>query len=436
MGDLFGELAEQGSGKVRAVGAARLREPVRDEIRLEVFDLDGLISEDHPARVIWEYARRVDLSDFEAEVKVREGTAGMAQTSPHLLLALWLYATHDGIGSARALARACQSVSAYRWLCGGVGVNHRLLSEFRNDQGARIGQLLQAHVASLSMAGVIDLDEVAQDGVRIRAYAGGGSFRRRKTLESELTKAKALLKRLSEQRDDDDRPGPTGRQLRAARERAQRVEQALVALGEAEKLRLKREKTHGAKTKTQGEPRASTSDPQARVMKMADGGFRPAYNIQFASLPASGLVLALSCENVGSDGGLAEPMAQALQQAYGRRPKRHLVDGGYQHAGDIVAAEQAGTDIYMPPGKHKSGQDPYAPQAKDSPSVARWRARMATPGAQAIYKRRAICELVHAKLRNRGLDRLYVRGTTKVETWMRWFALANNILIGHRLAPA
>lgn len=436
MGDLFGELAEQGSGKVRAVGAARLREPVRDEIRLEVFDLDGLISEDHPARVIWEYARRVDLSDFEAEVKVREGTAGMPQTSPHLLLALWLYATHDGIGSARALARACQSVSAYRWLCGGVGVNHRLLSEFRNDQGARIGQLLQAHVASLSMAGVIDLDEVAQDGVRIRAYAGGGSFRRRKTLESELTKAKALLKRLSEQRDDDDRPGPTGRQLRAARERAQRVEQALVALGEAEKLRLKREKTHGAKTKTQGEPRASTSDPQARVMKMADGGFRPAYNIQFASLPASGVVLALSCENVGSDGGLAEPMAQALQQAYGRRPKRHLVDGGYQHAGDIVAAEQAGTDIYMPPGKHKSGQDPYAPQAKDSPSVARWRARMATPGAQAIYKRRAICELVHAKLRNRGLDRLYVRGTTKVETWMRWFALANNILIGHRLAPA
>lgn len=436
MGDLFDDLLEQGSGKVRVVGAARLREPVRDDIRLEVFDLDGLISEDHPARVIWDYARRVDLSDFEAEVKSREGTAGMPQTSPHLLLALWLYATRDGIGSARTLARACGSVSAYRWLCGGVGVNHRILSEFRNDQGARIGVLLQAHVASLSMAGVIDLSEVAQDGVRIRAYAGGGSFRRRKTLESELSKAKALLKQLARQQDDDDKPGPTGRQMRAARERAQRVEQALVALGEAEKLRLKREKTHGAKTKAQGEPRASTTDPQARVMKMADGGFRPAYNIQFASLPDNGVVLALSCESLGSDAGLAEPMAQTLEQAYGRRPVRHLVDGGYQHAGDIEAAETAGTDFYTPPGKHKSGHDPYAPQPKDSPPVARWRAKMATPEAQAIYKRRAICELVHAKLRNRGVDRLYLRGKAKVETWMRWFALANNILIGHRLTAA
>jgi transposase len=259
-------------------------------------------------RVIWAYAAKVDMSAFEAAVRAREGTTGMPQTSPYLLLALWLYATTDGIGSARALARACESVSAYRWLCGDVGVNHRILSEFRNDQGARIEQLLCGHVASLSAAGLINLDEVAQDGIRIRASAGAASFRRRKTLESELAKAKALLERLSKQ--DDDGPW-SGRRQRAARERAERVEQALANLGEVEK-----------------------------------------------------------------------------------------------------------------------------PREGDTPPVARWRARMASQQGKDVYKRRSVCELVHAKLRNRGIDRLYVRGRDKVETWMRWFALAANILTAQRLANA
>jgi transposase len=434
MDELFEDLPEQVSGKARALGRARLREPVRDEVVLRAYDLDSLIEEDHPARMIWAYAVRVDMSAFEAGVRSREGVAGMPQTSPHLLLALWLYATTDGVGSARALARACTSVSAYRWLCGDVGVNHRILSEFRGDQGGLIETLLCDHVASLSTAGLIDLDEVAQDGVRIRANAGAASFRRRKTLRSELAKAKVLLRRLARQKDDDD--GPSGRKLRAARERVQRVEQALANLGEVEKLRAKREKTNANQTRRQKEPRASTTDPEARIMKMADGGFRPAYNVQFASLPGSGVILDVTCQMVGSDRGLAEPMAERLKAKYGRRPGRHLVDGGYQSADDIKAAEVAGTDFYCPPGKTKSGLSPTEPRDKDPPAIARWRAKMATEQGKNIYKSRSICELVHAKLRNRGTDRLYVRGRAKVETWMRWFALANNILTGHRLANA
>lgn len=430
--NLFEDLPEERSGKERPQGRARYRLPVRDDVRLQVFDLDGLIDEDHPVRVIWAYAAKVDMSEFEATVRSREGTVGMPQTSPHLLLALWLYATTDGIGSARALARACVNVSAYRWLCGEVGVNHRILSEFRSDQGGRIEELLCEHVASLSAAGLIDLDEVAQDGVRIRASAGAASFRRRKTLESELAKAQELLERLSRQDDDDD--PPSGRQQRAAGERAERVEQALAALAEIEKLRQKREKTNASQTRRQKEPRASTTDAEARIMKMSDGGFRPGYNVQFASLPENGIVLDITCQTVGSDRGLAEPMAARLEQAYGRRPERHLVDGGYQSAEDIAAAEAAGTDLYCPPGRTKSGRDPCEPRQGDTPAVARWRAKMATEQAKARYKRRAICELVHAKLRNRGSDRLYVRGRAKVETWMRWFALASNILTGHRLA--
>jgi transposase len=437
MGELFDELPRQGSGKERALGRARLREPVRDEVSLRVFDLDSLIDAEHPARVIWAYAAGVDMSAFEAGVRSREGRPGMPQTSPHLLLALWLYATTDGIGSARALARACESSSAYRWLCGEVGVNHRILSEFRNDQGGRIEQLLCDHVASLSAAGLIELDEVAQDGVRIRANAGAASFRRRKTLRGELAKAKRLLRRLARQSDNDDEDGPSSdRKLKAALDRAERIKQALANLGEVEKLRAKREKTNANQTGRQKEPRASTTDPQARIMKMADGGFRPAYNVQFASLPANGIILDVTCETVGSDRGLAEPMAQRLEKAYGKRPKQHLVDGGYQSAADIAAAEAAGTDFYCPPGKTKSGRDPTEPRDTDTKPVARWRERMASPAGKAVYKHRSICELVHAKLRNRQIDRIYLRGRAKVESWMRWFSLAANILTAHRLLSA
>ena len=394
------------------------------------------MDDEHPARLIWAYAAKVDLSDLEAAVKSREGGAGMPQTSLHLLLALWLYAMTRGVGSARELARLCQSEAAFRWLCGGVSVNHRMLSEFRAREGERVGRLLTQHVAGLSLAGLISLDEIAQDGIRVRANAGAKSFRRRKTLESELAKAQALVTRLSQEEDDD--PGGPGRrrkaaQERAAKEREARIEAALAALGEAETLREKRLKTNRAKEQKAKAPRASTTDAEARVMKMADGGFRPAYNVQFASLPENGIVVAVSCGCVGSDRGLAEPMAQTIEANYGRRPDVHLVDGGYMAKDDIEAASKAGTKLYAPATRSKSGVGRYEPRAHDSRAIAEWRERMNSPQGAETYKRRSRCELVHARFRNLGLDHLTVRGRKNVETCMRWFALAANILTEARL---
>lgn len=445
MADLFEELGEESSVAAResrrhkALGAARLRTPVRDEATFQVCDLDSLLDETHPARLIWAYASKVDLSDLEARIKAREGMPGMPRTSLHLLLALWLYATTRGIGSGRVLARMCETEAAFRWLCGGVSVNHRMLSEFRAEQGDRVGRLLEQHVASLSHAKLIHLDEIAQDGVRVRANAGAASFRRRKTLEEELVKARALLARLS--KDEDDDPGASNKRQtaareRAAREREARVQAALEALAQAEKLREKRLKSNRAKEQDRPEPRASTTDPEARVMKMADGGYRPAYNLQFASLPETGIVVAVSCGSVGSDRALAEPMAQAIETAYGQRANVYLVDGGYMAGEDIEAAARAGTRLYCPATKSKWGKERYAPRATDTPALVEWRARMDSDEGRLVYKRRSRCELVHARLRNLGLDRLWVRGRKKVEACARWFALAANILTEARLRAA
>ena len=129
---LFEDLPETEPIAERAAGGPRMREPVRDQIELRAMDIESLIGADHPARVIWAYVERLDLSALEEAIRAREDTAGTgAGDAPRLLLALWLYATSEGVGSARALARLCESHDAYRWLCGGVSVNHHALADFR-----------------------------------------------------------------------------------------------------------------------------------------------------------------------------------------------------------------------------------------------------------------------------------------------------------------
>jgi len=179
--ELFPYLPMQMNARAVAAGDARLREPVRDQVELRALDLDSLTGPGHPARMIWDYVQKLDLQALEEAVRAREHTPGQAPVSPRLLLALWLYATSEGIGSARALARMCVSHDAYRWLCGSVSVNYHGLSDFRTADAKLLDQLLTENVATLSAAHVINLDEVVQDGVRVRASAGAGSFRRSKT---------------------------------------------------------------------------------------------------------------------------------------------------------------------------------------------------------------------------------------------------------------
>ena len=432
---LFEDLPATAAREREWAGVPRLREPVRDQVELRAVDLDALLTDGHPARVIWTYVERLDLSALEQAVRARTHGPGQSAASPRLLLALWLYATSQGVGSARALARLCESEDAYRWLCGGVSVNYHLLSDFRTAHPELLDRLLTEHVASLSVAGVISLDEVVQDGVRVRASAGTGSYRREKKLHKELRKAERLIERLKRERDDD--PDASNRRIRAAQERAAReregrVSAALRQLAEIQAQRQRRRANKKKDTKP-AEPRASTTDADARVMKMADGGFRPAYNCQIATVAQGQIVLAVEARTVGSDRGLLRPMIERLARLYGRRPKRHLVDGGFNKNDDTEWAFAEGVKVYGPPVNSKHKTDPYAARADDGPGVAAWRRRMKSAHGKATYKRRAPGECINARFRNWGLKQFTVRGKDKVNTVLHWFALANNILIGHNM---
>jgi transposase len=435
--ELFGDLPEQArpQGDAARQGAPRLREPQRDQVELRAVDLDSLIGEDHSARVIWRYVEGLDLSELEDRIKAREGRPGHPATTPRLFLALWLYATSDGIGSARALARLCESHNAYRWLCGGVSVNHHTLGDFRVDCADLLDRLLSEHLAALAEAGVVDLETLAQDGVRIRANAGTGSFRREATLDRHLALAQAVVEELK--REVEAQPDAGNQRLRAARERAarersERVGKAQMALAEIKQKRRQLDEK-GGNGKKMKEPRASTTDADARIMKMADAGFRPAYNVQVVSAAGEQIVVAVAVGNNGSDGGLMRPMLERLQTRLGQLPQRHIVDGGYSSAEDIEWAHDQGVEVYCPPTQSRSGVDPYLPRRGDGAGVSAWRQRMASEAGKAQYKVRTICECIHARWRNWDLRQLPVRGTEKVRAVVLWHALTNNVLQGARM---
>jgi len=428
------ELARQGRRPVKAVaaGVARVLRPNRAQVEWRASDLESLLPEGHRARMVWAYVEQADLSRIYAGIKAVEGGSGRTPIAPEILFALWLYATVEGVGSARAIARLTQDHDAYRWICGGVQVNYHTVSDFRAEHEAVFDGLLTDSVAALLAVGAVKLKRVAQDGMRVRASAGASSFRRRGTLERCLEEAKAQVEMLKQQTEDD--PGALTRKQQAARERAkrerqERIEQALQRLPELEKLKAKQ----GKKPE---EARASTTDAEATVMKMGDGGFRPAYNAQYATDTETQVIVGVEVTTAGSDMGQLAPMVDQVSERCGETPEQWLVDGGYPAHDQLDQAAEK-TCVYAPVPKPKDeANDPYQPKPKDSPAVGAWRQRMGTEDAKNLYKdRAATAECVNALARERGLIRLRLRGKTKVRGVLLLHALAHNLMRTLALAP-
>src|SRR6266705_1919436 len=314
MTDILFPLQEANEPRVGGVNAEpRVQRPNRTQLALRPVDLEALLPADHRARVVWEFVEGLDLGPLYGAIKAVEGHAGRAPIDPAILMALWLYATLEGVGSARALARLCEEHDAYRWICGGVSVNYHTLADFRVEHPEVLDGLLTTSVAALMAEGIVELRRVAHAGGKVRASAGAASFRRGDRLEQLLREATAQVERLRRELDDD--PAATARRQAAARQRAaeerrQRVAQALAQLPAV----AARRKKAGVK----GPPRTSTTDPDARVMKMADAGYRLAFNGQLTTATGSQVIVGVDVVNAGTDLGQLGPMVEQLRRRYGR----------------------------------------------------------------------------------------------------------------------
>jgi len=431
---------EDGAGPTGERGAPRLRRADRAQVRMLACSLDELLPPDHAARTVWAVVQKLDTSGFEAPLLARGSDPGRAATDPKILIALWLYAATEGVGSGRELARLCEEHTAYQWILGGVSINYHTLNDFRVGHGAALDKLFTTLLTTLMHRGVVPVRRLAQDGTRVRASAGAASFHRRQTLERDLAKAREHVEALKRQQEAEVSAREQAAQERAAREHQERIEAALRALPQIEAAFEKRSPRRKAEAQERGTvPRASTTDPEARPMRMPDGGYRPAYNVQLVADTESRAIVGVKVGNNGSDMGQAPPLLDQVVERTGGKVEEVLLDGGFLHLATIDELAEKGVTVYAPVMESKNAQGgPHTARPGDSEAVAAWRTRMATPEAKAIYKERgSTIEPINGDLKTfRGLTQFTVRGLAKVTSVVLWSVLAYTLMRfgGHLLA--
>jgi transposase len=411
-------------------------------LRWEMVDLDSQLPDDHRARLVWAFVQGVDLGEFYDRIKARDEVAGRPATDPQVVLAVWLYATMEGIGSARAIGRLCQQHAAYRWLCGRTPINHDLPATFRRENAATLDRLLTQSLTGLIAEKLVTLEELTIDGTKVRARAGRGSMSNRKRLERI---EKAVAERVAELKEelDKDPAEPERRRkrraLQAAEERARRVERAHQKLAELAQEQAERAKTHAQEEAEKGEPKVSVSDPEARLMRLADGAVAPAWNVQVAT--ANGFIVAIDPTDRRNDGGLAPGVVDTIVERTGQLPQRLLADTTAMTQKDIVklAERYPGMTVYTPPSPERTAVTAETLRKRrwrrchEPPAVQEWRARMASEEGQETYRRRKLTERAHGIIKNRGMSRFPVHGREKVSAVCLLQALALNLGWAHTL---
>ena len=424
-------VADTSTNGVPNLRRLRLRRANRSEVVPVPARVEGLIGQEHPARLIWDRTEELDSSAFYEGIKVVEGEPGRPAIDPKILIVLWVYATSQGVDCAREIAELCVEHLVYIWICGGVNVNYHTISDFRTNHEAELDALMTQIVGHLDEEGLMDLEIQTQDGMRVRASAGAASFHRQPTLEKHLMQARERVKMLEEMEQvmpDEHTARQEAAQERAAKERVERLEAALEEMPKVKAVKpaAKRE-----------EARVSSTDPEARVMKMADGGYRPAYNWEFAVELSHFVITGVDVVNIGSDKAQMIPMVEQVRKRTGRLPKAWLIDGGFVKLEAIETMDQNGVTVYAPvPEPKDKTRDRYAPLATDSTAIVQWRQRMGTEEGQSIYKQRKLVELPNAQARSRhSVQQVRVRGQRKVRCVALWVAITHNLLIWIRDRP-
>ena len=333
---------------------ARVASIDRRQLVLRTVDVENLIDEDHSARSIWELVGRLDLSLYYSQIEAVEGRAGRDHTDPRLLISLWLYAYSRGISLAREVARQCEFEPGFQWLCGLEAISHRTLSGFRSENKAALDDLFAQVLGMLSAEGLITLERVTLDGTKIKANASGNTFRRREKLQAHLELAREQVRILnaeSEQEESTAKRNAAARR-RAARQRASRLEAAV-----REVERLQEEKKHDRKEFV---ARASSTDPDAHVMRNGEGGTVPSYNVQLLTDTTHGMVVNVEATTDAIDYRQLKPALERCATTLGQTPKQIVADGDYTNHAAVKAAAECGVDFYG------SWQDSWKPVEYDA----------------------------------------------------------------------
>jgi len=312
----------------------------RDQMLLCPVEVERLLGPEHPARAIWALVGSRNLAGFLAEVDAVEGVAGRPALDPRLLISMWIYAYSEGTPSAREIARQCAYHPAYQWLTGVASISAHTLSDFRTAHGPALRDLAAQVLALLAEEGLVDLEQVTQDGTKIRASAGADTFRREEKIRERMEQARRRLAELEGDDSEQISQRTLEARMRGAREKLQRMEQALEELNQVRQARPAAEQKNA---------RVSTTDPEARTMKQSDGGFAPSYNLQLSTDAQQTVIVSVEVTQQGSDIEQLQPALERLQQEAGQAPRQVLVDGGYTSRENIMAMAAQGVDLIGPP---------------------------------------------------------------------------------------
>jgi len=468
-----------------------IRHVNRQQMSWRAVDVERLIGEDHSARAIWSLVGRMDLRAFYRAIDSNAEEGGRPAFDPQLLISLWVYAYSQGIGSAREVARRCEYDPAFQWLTGLQEVNYHTLADFRVERQKELDELFTQVLAALSKEGLITLEQVMQDGTKIKALASTRSYQREGTIQGHLERARQRVEELGDPRNEEASPKAKQAQARARHEQQERLE---CAMEELQKLQARKSGEKGKR-----EARVSTSDPQARVMRQSDGGLALSYNAQISTDAAHGLIVGVAVTQAAEDSAQLLPAVERIEERLEKKPQQIVADGGYTTRDNIEQAAKreidflgsmnwegvpSGTstpnrlppsafvydrerDVYVCPAgqllrydcrhtkaaglvmyrysaeMHNCQSCARKPQCcpenqkrgrsvmrlEESAAVLAFRQKMATDGAQAQYRRRSrVAEFCHAWIKSKlGLRQFHVRGLVKVQMEMLWACLTHNL---------
>jgi transposase len=318
----------------------RLKPIDRSQCFWRPIDVEKLIEEDHSARGIWTMVNLLDVTGLEEKIKAVDGRAGQSSLDPRLLTSLWIYAYSEGISSARELSRMCEYEPGCQWLTGMQAVNHHTLSDFRVKYSEELNEIFVQVLGLLSAEGFIEMKRITQDGTKIKANAGATSFRREERIRQHLQLAREQVEVMGSPESEELSQRMIQARQRASHQKKQRLEEALKELQQIQNTRAESEKA---------QVRVSETDPEARLMKQANGGFGPSYNVQISTDATKGIIVAVDVTQAGTDCDQLVPALERIEANTGKIPEQMLVDGAYtMKNANIEAMEKRGIDLNGP----------------------------------------------------------------------------------------